>query len=226
MYRNFLVIKPYVEYMMMRSKPEIQKMGAELACIASISEKAMESQNAIDAAKLLANQAINGEEALRQGAAHIYSFNIAKGSEPNVRSLCLQKVLYLLNDENQKIKDEIEHIFLSLNETHFFELRRFLDDFALSKNHSLTHPFAEYIWKFGMLDPSWTLTTIEKAVDKSKPIVPWRSGIEEIIRFILRVYTSHTKEKPLREKALDIFDLIMKQNANTANKILDEWDRR
>ncbi|HEX2958544.1 MAG TPA: ATP-binding protein [Chitinispirillaceae bacterium] len=226
MYKNFFGIKPYIEYMMQNLKPEVQKMGAELACIASISDVAMESQEAIDAAALLANQAMCGEEVLRQGAAHIFSFNIAKGSETNVRSLCLEKVLYLLDDESHKIKDEIEHIFLSLNESHFFELRRFMDDYALSENHPLTHPFAEYIWKFGMLDPSWSLTIVEKAIDKSKPTNSWRSGVEEITRFTLRVYTSQTIEKTLREKALDIFDLIMKQNASTANKVLDEWDRR
>lgn len=225
MYKNFLGIKPYIEYMMRHSTPEVQKMGAELACIASISEKAMESQSARDAAELLANKAINGEDVLRQGAAHIYSFNIARGSESNVRSLCLEKIRYLLNDEDQKIKDEIAHIFLSLDETHFFEFRSFIDDFALSKNHPLTHPFAEYIWKFGMLDPSWALTAIEGAVNKSKPLDWWTSGIEETIRFTLRVYTLQAIEKPTRNKALDIFDLIMKQNANIANKVLNEWDR-
>jgi len=225
MYRNFFGIKPYIEYMMQHSKPEIQRMGAELTCIASISEKAMESQDAIDVAELLANQAVNGEEALRQGAAHIYSFNVANGSESNVRSKCLEKIHYLLDDENQKIKDEITNIFLSLSETHFFEIRSFLDDFVLSKNHPLTHPFAEYMWKFGMLDPSWSLVIIEKAVTKPKPINWWTSGIEEIIRFTLRVYTSKVIENSIRKKALDIFDLVMKMNANAANKILDEWDR-
>lgn len=226
MYRNFLGIKPFVEYMMQHSKPEIQRMGSELACIASISEKAMESQNAIDAAELLANKAIHGEEALRQGAAHIYSFNMAKGSELSVRSLCLSKVLYLLNDESQKINDEIEHSFLSLNENHFWELRSLLDAFALSENYPLTHSFAEYIWKFGMLDPLWSLTATENAIKKSKPMSWWRSGIEELIRFTLRVYTSQTLENSIRKRALDIFDLIMQQNASIANKVLNEWDRR
>ena len=225
-YKNFYGIKSYIEHMMQHSKPEIQRMGAELACIASISEKAMESQNAIDAAEVLANEAVNGEESLRQGAAHVYSFNIANGSELNVRSLCLEKVRFLMDDESQKVKDEIDQIFLSLNEAHFMELRSFLDAFALSENHPLTHPFAEYIWKFGILDPLWSLTTIENAVSKSKPTYWWTSGIEEIIRFTLIVYTSQTIEASIRKKALDIFDLIMEQNTNMANKVLDEWDRR
>jgi hypothetical protein len=226
MYKNFFGIKPYIEYMMNHSKPEVQKMGAELACIAHISEGAMESSNAKNAAELLANEAINGADVLRQGAAHIYSFNIARGSELNVRSLCLEKIRYLLNDENQKIKDEIAYIFLGLNETHFFELRNFINDFALSNNHPLTHSFSEYIWKFGMQDPAWSLTTIEGAVSKSKPANWWTSGIEEITRLTLRIYTSQAIENSIRKKALDIFDLIMKQNANIANKVLNEWDRR
>jgi len=103
MYKNFFGLKPYIEYMMQHSKPEVQEMGAQLACIAFISKEAMESQSARDAAELLADKAINGEDALRQGAAHIYSFNVAHGSESSVRSLCLEKIHHLLNDENQKV---------------------------------------------------------------------------------------------------------------------------
>lgn len=226
MYKNFLRAKPYIEKMIERLKPETQEMGAELACIAAISDVAMESDAALNVAQELAGKTLGGSPSLRRGAATVYVFNATHGSEPAIRSRCAEKLKNLINDDDEEICKKIDNIFFHLHEGLFFELKSLVGELALSKQHPMSYALADYLWNHGMLDPAWTLDIIKKMIGKSTQPQEWAAGAEEMMRFVLRVYTSQVSENTLREEAINIFDLLMKKYAGTANKILSEWDRR
>lgn len=225
-YRNFSQVSRFIEMMMHYPNEEVQKQGAGLACLAAISYEAMESDEALAAAQELADQALDGSPAWRRGAAHIYSYNMTHGSTIEVGQLCKEKVCKLIDDEDKGVRAEINQIFYGLAGNHFFELRDFLEEYALAENHPLDHQIAEYLWTNGMQDPSWSLTIVQTLLQKGEQPDQWDSGIEELMRLILRIYTSPTVAYVTKDEALDTFDLLMQRYAGTANKILSEWDRR
>ena len=226
MYKNFLRAKPFIEKMIENLKPETQEMGAELACIAAISDVAIESDAALQFAQELAGKTLGGSPFLRRGAATVYVFNATHGSEPAIRLRCAEKLINLISEDDEEICRKIDNIFFHLQDGLFFELKNLVDELALSKKHPMSYALADFLWNHGMLDPAWTLDIIKKMIGKSTQPQEWAAGAEEMMRFVLRVYTSQVSENTLREEAINIFDLLMKKYAGTANKILSEWDRR
>ena len=225
LYKNFQRAKPFIESMIANPKPEVQEMGAELACIAAISADAMESENALFEAKALSDKIKRGDAPLRRGATNVFAFNMTKGSE-NVRAICLENIRSLANDEDEEVRNKIVQKFFSLSDEFFFYFRGLMEDIAESPKYSLNLQFTEYLWKHGMLDPNWTLGIIRTLINKPVLKQTWESGAEELIRFVLRVYTSPTADDATHEEAMNIFDNLMKKYANVANTVLSEWDRR
>ncbi len=224
-HKNFLQVSTYIKKMMHYTNEETQEQGAGLACVAAISGGAMESDEALAVAQALAEQAISGIPAWRRGAAHIYSYNMTDSSSDETRHLCQAKVCQLIDDEDKSVREKIDNRFVMISE-HFFELRDFMEEFVLAEHHPLEHPFAEYLWEHGMQDPDWSLTIIQTLLHKKEQPDQWRSGIEELMRLVLQIYTSPTVNDATKDEAMDTFDLLMQQYAGTANNILSEWDRR
>jgi hypothetical protein len=150
---------------------------------------------------------------------------MTQGSEQKVRAICLENLRKLVNDEDEEIRNKINQKFYSMSGEFFFEFRDFMEEYAQSAYHPLNYQFADYLWKFGLVDTKWTLAIIRILVSKSAQPQQWEAGAEELIRFALRVYTSQT-DNAICEESMNIFDILMKQYAGTANKILAEWDRR
>ncbi len=226
LYKNFLRVKPFIEKMIASTKPEVQEMGAELACIAAISETALESEDALTEAVILADETIKGSNSLRRGAASVYIFNMTKGTEPHIRKLCLEKVRTLVNDEDENIRNKIIQPFFSLGYEFFFDFRNLMEDIALSEYYPVNLQFTEYLWKHGMQDPNWTLSVIQSLTEKTIQLQHWVAGAEELIRFSLQVFTSPIVDDSTRDAAMNIFDLLIKKYSNAANTVLAEWDRR
>ena len=226
MYKNFLNLRPYIEQMMNHTDPEVQEMGAGLACVASISHKVMESSDALLVANTLAELSITGKPAHRRGAAHIYIHNMIHGSDIAVRSYCTQMTKRLINDDDENVRNTIDHVFFSVDEKLFYELQGFVDDYALSEQHPLDHQFAKFLWEYGMLDPEWALAVIDVVLNKTTQPEPWNPGVEELMRMVLRIYTSSSIQEQTKETAMDVFDVLTKNFSGTASKVLLEWDRR
>lgn len=88
--------------------------------------------------------------------------------------------------------------------------------------------FARFLWKYGFVEPEWTLSVIEiilnNALFRTEQVQ--LSGGEELIRAILRVYTDPMVDNTLRGRAMDSFDRLMERFTRQAQIILWEWDRR
>ncbi|MGB5050439.1 MAG: hypothetical protein WBO46_15955 [Caldilineaceae bacterium] len=226
LYQNFTQVAPYIRTMMNHNKEKVQEMGAELACIAAISNGVMESENARVAGQELADQILCGKSAWRRGAAHIYGRNMTAGSESEIRLLCETKVCQLIDDENSDVRERIRREIYGMQGKHFFERRRFMEEYALSELQPLDHQFSEYLWENGMQDPEWSLVVVQSLLQKKEHADEWRSGIEELLRLVLRIYMSPAVKDATKQEALDTFDLLMQQSAGIANKVLMEWDSR
>lgn len=225
LYQNYLRLQPYINKMMHNEKVEVQEQGAQLACIAGISNTAMESENALLVAQTQAEETILPSAPLpwKKGAATIYSHNITGRPQ----DICIQKLYELLKEEDKQIQDSIGRVFYSFHEEHFFVLRDFIETYAiLSKSEN--HKFTEYLLDFGLLDPEWTLSVVKIVLDNKNFFdqFPWATGIEKIIRLVLKIYTFPTVDEQLRKTSMDLFDILMERSPGFSQKVLSEWDQR
>jgi hypothetical protein len=222
-FKNYLRLQPYIISMMDHNIENVQEQGSQLACIAAISTGAMETDEARNSARDLAEKAITGSATWKRGAARIYSHNIT-GSQ---KDECVEKILFLLRESDDTIHDEIGHIFFSLKSEHIFSRGDFIEAYA-RYTRKMNHQFGEYLLNYGLLDPIWTLYVIKITLNNKNIVdqTPWLSGAEEFIRLVMRIYLDPTIDAETRKEAMDIFDLLMEKYAGFAQKVLAEWDQR
>lgn len=224
-YQNYLRLQPYILSMMHHEKEEVQEQGAQLACIARISNGAMESEEALISAQILAEETTSSSARLswKKGAATIYSNNITT----NPKDDCIQKLFDLLKEEDKQIHDTISSVFYSFHDEHFFALREFIETYA-RYSKSDNQNFAEYLLEYGLLDPEWTIAVVKIALDNKYLFdqSSRASGLEEIIRVVLRIYTNSTVSDEIRKTSMDIFDVLMERSPGFSQKVLSEWDTR
>jgi hypothetical protein len=225
LYQNYLRLQPYINKMMHHEKAEVQEQGAQLACIAAISNTAMESEHALLMAQTLAEETVlpSAPVPWKKGAAMIYSHNITGRPQ----DVCIQKLYELLKEEDKEVQDSIGRIFYSFHEEHFFALRDFIEMYArLSKSEN--HKFTEYLLDFGLLAPEWTLLVLKIVLDNRNFFdrSPWATGIEEVIRLVLKIYTFPAISDHLRKTSMDLFDILIEKSPGFSQKVLSEWDQR
>ena len=218
LFKNFSRLVPYVKKMMASEIETTQEQGAQLACIAAISPAAIESEETLVTAKQLVETILEGKVHWRRGAAKIFSFNLTGGAKDS----CAGYLVRLLDDEDEKVRNHIDGVFHSLKAEHIFGLRSFIEAYSKS-SHKLTHYYAEFLLDNGSLDPEWSLKVIRMTVENMQMSQRWHSGIEELIRLVLKIYTDPTA-KALRGNAMDVFDMLMEKYSGYAYRVLDEWD--
>ena len=226
LYQNYLRLHPYISKMMRHEKAEVQEQGAQLACIAEISNTAMELAEASEVAQDLADltTAPGAPISWKRGAAHIYAHNITE--EP--KEICVQKLLILLSEQDEQIQNSVGHIFYSLKtEEQFYSLRSFIEAYA-KQSKVINQGFSEALLNFGMLDPIWALSLVGVVLSNENyfGLPSWSNGSEEIIRLVLRIYTDPTATDEIRKASMDLFDILMEKSPGYSNKVLSEWDRR
>ncbi|HJP93083.1 MAG TPA: hypothetical protein VJ875_14090 [Pyrinomonadaceae bacterium] len=221
-FKNYLRMKPYIVAMMNDPNENVQHRGAELACIAAISPKAMESQVAEIAAQSLAQEALSGSPPWRRGAARVYGQNAGRGAEH-----CADRLTELVNDDDEEVRKYVSGCFHSLRAEDFFPMRPFIEAFAASRSlETGLDEFTDFLWENGPVDPTWSLTIVETVLNNPHSSKSEISGSgEELVRLVLRVYTDPTVEASTRERAMDLFDRLMQVSLWAAQRVLAEWDR-
>lgn len=222
--KNYLRMRPHILAMMNDDSESVQQRGAELACIAAISQQVMESDAAHLAAKALAQETLTGPAPWRRGAAHIYSVNLGRGAEG-----CAEALTKLLDDDDEEVRKFASGSFRSLRAQDILSIRPFLDAYAASRSIKAGfRDFTKFLWKNGAVDPIWALSIVETVLNN--PHTDYSSmhygGGEELVRLVLRVYADPTVELSTREYAMDLFDQLMEKSSWAAYKVLAEWDRR
>ena len=206
-------------------KAESRQTGAELAVIAEISPRGLESDEGREIAARLAEQALTGLPEWRRGAARIYAHNLADGPVDQ----CVAGLRRLMNDEEEEVRREAGWTVHPLRGEHLAVLRDFLLEFAASRSAPRElHGLGEYLWEHGPVNPPWALSMVDAILDNQHPEEGRGSfgGGEDLVRLVLRIYTDPIADEALRERAMDTFDRLMDRYAYHALTALDEWDRR
>jgi hypothetical protein len=224
LYKNFMRLQPYILSMLKRDSENTQNQGAQLACIAAISKHVLESDEAVKQALALAEAIMTGPLPQRQGATRIYSHNLTRSPA----KFCEKKLIKLLADKDDEIQREIGRAFHSMSSEHFFSLRSFIDAYA-RRTRILEYEFTEFMLEHGRLDSKWTLSVIAALLDnylwpQGRDV--WIFGIDDLIRLVLRIYSSPASNEEIQVLAVDLFDRLMQQFSSEAYRVLDEWDRR
>ena len=220
-YQNFLRLSPYIEKIMSNEAETVQEQGAQLACIAVISSSALESPEAVEKAKNLAEVAVKGNVAWRRGAAKIFSINLSH----RPKDICESYLHSLITDTDDQVRNHIDSIFHNLNGEHLLELRKFVEAYVRSSKQ--LHPFfAEFLLAYGLLEPAWSLNIVRQTINNMEPKKQWHTGVEELIRLVLKIYMDPLSDETLRENAMDVFDILMERYSGYTLKILSEWDRQ
>lgn len=226
MFKNFKRAEPYIRQMMFHADENVQQRGAELACIASFSNEAMEDEQSAKAATSLERTVMEGNAVWKCGAARIYTHNMRDATESELRQHCMEKVIGLLDDTDEKVTRHIDSIFFNMSEKHSYEIRPFMEAYAKSNCKKENGYFSKYLWEHGGLDPSWSLKIV-RAVLATEPLPnTYWSGAEELMRLTLRIYNSPLVSDQTKREALDTFDTLMENYSGKANALLEEWDRR
>jgi hypothetical protein len=223
-FRHVSRLAPYIEEVMGADLPPARQRGAELATIWWISWSGHEDDDARTAAGRLAELALTGAPEWRRGAARIHAHNVLL---EGARDLCVAGLSRLIDDEDEKVRQDADSFVPRLREDHVFSLRDFLAGFASSRTaQESPYQFAEFLWKHGLLDPEWALRTVEAILDNPHPAGRADGGGgEQLVRLVIRIYTDPTSDGVRRQNAMDLFDRLMERASGYAWRALEEWDR-
>jgi hypothetical protein len=110
------------------------------------------------------------------------------------------------------------------------ELRNFIEVFAGSGfAHFGGDNLGRYLREYGSADPDWALGVIALALqaynESTSQRLPSMEG-DNFVRLVLQLYTDPTASEGLRDRAMDVFDQLMKRYAYEADRVLAEWDDR
>lgn len=225
MYRRFLIILRFIRALMDNENEQCQQQGAVLACLASISPKALETEENLAIAQAMADAAITGRVTWRRGAAIVYAHNIKREAGP----ICARRLLLLLEDDDDSVLNHISSIFYSLRPEHIFALRNFIEAYAASScYYTNNRQFLDYLSEVALIDPDWTMLVIGIIVGNvHRPETSrWYRGGADLIRIILRIYNDPTAKADRRAHAMDLFDQLTEQYSGEAQMVLSEWDKR
>jgi ATPase family associated with various cellular activities (AAA) len=225
LYKYYRRMRPFILALMNEKFEEIQQRGAELACIASISPKALETTEDQADAQEIAKQAITGPASWRMGAAHAYAANIAH----EFSDVCVTGLLQVLDDEDDKVRQFIGEAFSHLRDEHIFKLRAFMEAYAASSALSGGRDqFITYLLEHGLLDPQWALSVTDIILKNPHRTDDYEgfAGGEELIRLVIRIYTHPLVDDATRRLSMDLFDQLMERYKPEAYIVLRAWDRR
>ncbi len=224
-FKNYKRMEPFIIGMMNESGERVQQRGAELACIASISLEALESDEAQRDAQKLASRTHAGHAPWRRGAAHVYAANIAGIASEQ----CARELVQFLDDEDEQVRGFASDPFRTLEEEHIFSLRGYIESYAASRSlNSGMEELAEYLWKHGAINPPWALSVIEIILGNARVEESefHFAGGEELVRLVLRAYSAPLGDAALREHAMNVFDQLLMKSPGPGQTVLQEFDRR
>ncbi len=215
-------MKVFVRALLDSDDESCQQQGAILACTAAMSPYVQLTEEERTEAQAMATEAITGVAACRRGAAYAYAVNIDRVATT------VSELSKLLGDQDEQVQNMLNSFLDHLKPEHIFTLREFLETYATSRALSRgLHDFAEYLWQYGTLDSSWSLSIVTLILNNLylSEEVRWGFGVEKLIRLVLNIYHDPTIPH-LREAAMDTFDRLMDRYAGESQKVLMQWDDR
>lgn len=210
---HFLQVRPVLEAMLTSSDDLARQIGARLVCRIALTN---------EQAHPLAEQAMQGDAALRLGAAYIYAQNLRN---ERVQMICRKQLLRLLNDTDDDVLKMIGSCFMNLRVEHVDKLRSFIQAFLQSP--ALPHAFSAllpFLKQIATEEPALLLDAVQ-AIITAVPLnmIPSLHGMTALP---LVAYDAPDADDTLKVWAMDVFEQLLDVSGTQARRVLIDWDRR
>ena len=218
-YKYFSRIRPWIEALLATNDNVTRQAGARLVCLASFH---------YPEARELENQMMQGNEAMRRGAAEVYAHNIA---HLELGDICLERLRKLLYDPDPKVRTYVGECFENLRPEHVDDVRHFITEFLLSPSLlEGTDHLLDYIASVAAFEHELALETTTRLLDivdtnHTEPQVSNAILDQDLARLPLTVYT-HTEEAETKSQAMALFERLLLMGSRSAQRALMDWDRQ
>ncbi len=215
----------FIEAAMNSEHESVQEHAAILACLAPLYKSVSEDSEASMHAGKLAEKAKTSENAAcRRGAINVYGSNL---KDITTRQVCLNGLMAMLGDSDKEVKRKMSRVFYNADESQLTDLQPFIELYIASKfPDDVERELAGFLWKYGHLEPEWSLAIIETILNNRNTANQSSRDGEFYVRLVLQIYKMSFISTETRHKALDTFDKLMRHFTYDASRILSEWDSR
>lgn len=215
---HFARVQPYIQAMQHDEDRKTREYGAVLACLAAFTHAE---------ANLLAQQAMNGDEALRCGAARVYASNLQL---PEREETCLKHLSLLIHDADASVREQAACCFDDIKQVRFRALKPFIREFMASPALLAgARQLIEYMKPVAMDDLELTLevvSTLTNAAGKNLADIQTAASVLEadLVGLALAVYT-HSDDETLKSLAMNRFEELLLLGSYAARLALQDYDR-
>ncbi len=217
--RHFPEIRSFMEDLLADTHEATRQAGARLACLAAFHYPEAED---------LEIQVMNGDAAIRRGAAQVYAHNLG---DSDVGSICQERLRQLMNDSDEKVRSNVGQCFTYLGPEHLDDQRLFIDEFLESP---ALLPGAErllnYLVPLAADEHELALKATAQILDAvGSEVVDIRTSRalmeRDLVRLPLTVYT-HADDPKIKSQAMALFERLLMMDSREAKQALSDWDRR
>ena len=215
---HFQQLAPILERMITSNLPEVVKVGARQACLASL---------IIMEARSLGERCLTGTESHRISSTEIFVANLRAA---HFREFCETGLTQLFNDSNENVREQAAKCFLQFQEDQLGEyvslVEAFVQSHAFETNCShLINALKKTTAKL----PDITCLICERFIDSfgsSAASIPTRNATDanKVSELLIRVY-SQSKDETLRSRCLDLVDRLIQMGAYGLDKALQQFER-
>lgn len=216
---HFPRMRPFIEALLDNGDAATRRAGARLVCLAAFQYVE---------AGALAERAMHGDDAMRQGAAEVYSRNM---EFPDLEAICQKCLLLLMHDPDEQVRTHVGDCFQYLHPEQLDHLRPFIDEFLASPSLLAgAEHLVKYLKQLAADEHKLALRVTSCILEVvGKEIVDMRTSralLEpDLVQLPLIVYT-HTDDQTTKSRAMDLFERFLLLGSRTAQRALADWDRR
>lgn len=211
--------RPIIRLLLNDPFKNIRQEGAKLACVLALRSGDIDIQ--------LLNELQSGPAEWRYGMAEVCANSVTDDLESDTAIACEQYLATLFEDEDDQVRRTAARFGSNLRAEHLVNLTSLLEKFAVSRAYpDGAHWYQEFLFEYGDLRPSWTLTPIQSILKRTNPPSHElrRLNGDELIRCVLRLYTLPDADELLRSQTISLFGELLELAPYHAQKMLNEWD--
>ncbi|GAB1543373.1 hypothetical protein NUACC21_60470 [Scytonema sp. NUACC21] len=215
---HFQQLAPILERMITSDLPEVVKVGARQACLASL---------IIVEARSLGERCLTGTESHRISAARI---SVANLRTAHFREFCETGLTQLFNDSDKNVRKQAAKCFFRFEGEELGAYVNLVEAFvkSLAFETDCSHLISA-LQKTTAKLPDITYLVCEKFIDScgsSAADIRTRSAADanEVSELLIRLY-SQSKDETLRSRCLDLVDRMMQMETYGLDKALQEFER-
>lgn len=203
----------FLSLMLESELDHVRQQGAAMACAAAL--------NNIHA-KTFQEQAMNGDDAMKRGAANTYALYVRRS---DFRERCVANLLRLMNAEDKEVKRQICWSFNNLKPTDLNAIRTFIYEFIKSSAFAMeSWQLINYIKDVAIFEHELTLDVTEAFIKVIKDTESHDlRHDDDIVSLPLTVYNRST-EKVVQNRAIELFEELLELGVYGAQKALSQWD--